>query len=157
MSASVELARGPGETAHLESLSRVVLSLDEVRAAGRPAFFVDWGEALLFDDGQLFEVRDLAAARRAGGRPEPLPAQVLEAGVGIEYGWRHSAGCDCRACQARRITPQARAWRPSAAAAAVPGGAAGVAGEAPAVTSEAAAGPGVRASAARTAGSAQRR
>ena len=28
-----------------------------------------------------------------------LPAQVLERGIGIEFGWRHLAGCDCDRCR----------------------------------------------------------
>ena len=34
-----------------------------------------------------------------------LPAQVLELGVGIEFGWRHLAACDsdhCRSLRTRR-------------------------------------------------------
>ena len=28
----------------------------------------------------------------------PLPAEVLAEGVGIDYGWRHAARCECRYC-----------------------------------------------------------
>jgi hypothetical protein len=154
MGSPVELARGWGDIARLASLSHVLLTLDEVRAAGRRAFFVDWGESLLYDEGQLFDVREIATARQAGRRPAPLPAKVLEAGVGIEYGWRHTAGCDCCVCDVRRTTPQERAWRTSVVESGFAGEAA-AASEA-AVASEAAA-PGLRASAARAAGSARRR
>jgi hypothetical protein len=142
MGSSGELARSRGDAADRGALSNVLLSLDEVRAAGYRAFFTDWGEALLYDEGRLFDVREIATARRAGRRPTPLPAKVLEAGVGIEYGWRHAAGCDCWACGAQRGKPEERAWRSSSREASAP---------------REAAAPGLRANAARAAGSARRR
>ena len=78
--------------------SRAVLSLDEVRESGRPAFFFDYGEALLFIDGELFDLRHWGVALQFDVDPVPLPRQILEHGVGIEYGWRHAGECDCRAC-----------------------------------------------------------
>ena len=86
----------------LRSLSRVLLTLDEVREAGRTAYFLDYGEALLFTDGQVFEVSEVIRARQIDQRPSPLPDAVAEAGVGIEYGWRHVADCDCRTCASQR-------------------------------------------------------
>ena len=74
------------------------LLLSEVRRIGLPAIFRDWGEVLLFRDGALFDVHESADGRSLAYPPEELPAQVLEAGVGIEYGWRHLAGCDCPPC-----------------------------------------------------------
>ena len=71
------------------------LSAEEVLASGRPALFDDFGECLLFVDGQLF---DLRAARLSPDRallPEPLPERIMCAAVGIEVGWRHARGCDC--------------------------------------------------------------
>jgi hypothetical protein len=78
--------------------SRAVLSLAEVREVGRPAFFFDFGEALLFNDGELFDLRHWGVALQFDVDPVPLPRQILEHGVGIEYGWRHAGECDCRAC-----------------------------------------------------------
>jgi hypothetical protein len=74
-----------------------LLALREVRKSGLPAVFLDFGEALLYLDGQLFSLRDMSAC--AGGfLPPPLPSQILDCGVGIEYGWRHLEGCGCRLC-----------------------------------------------------------
>ena len=81
--------------------SRALLSLEEVRASGLPAFFFDHGEHLLYMDGELFDLRDGDAAWQAGSHPLPLPRQVLESGVGIELGWRHAADCACRYCWKR--------------------------------------------------------
>jgi hypothetical protein len=78
--------------------SRAVLSLAEVRESGRPAFFFDYGEALLFIDGELFDLQHWGAALQLDADPMPLPRVVLEHGVGIEYGWRHAGECDCEAC-----------------------------------------------------------
>jgi hypothetical protein len=74
------------------------LSLEEVRESGLPALFFDYGDALLYLDGQLFNARDWVASDLASTPPPPLPAQILEAGVGIEYGWQHAADCTCRFC-----------------------------------------------------------
>jgi hypothetical protein len=89
--------------------SRALLSLEEVRASGLPAFFFDHGEHLLYMDGEVFDLGDRDAAWQAGSRPRPLPRQVLESGVGIELGWRHAADCVCRYCckQAPLETAQA--------------------------------------------------
>ena len=81
------------------------LSLEEVRESGLPAYFSDHGEHLLYQDGELF---DLGGQDGAGTtdhhRPKPLPRQILEAGVGIEYGWRHAADCGCPFCWKRART-----------------------------------------------------
>lgn len=78
--------------------ARVLLSLDEVRASGLPAYFFDHGEELFYLDGELFDLRDAEAAQMAGRDPRPLPKEILETGVGIEYGWRHIADCTCHRC-----------------------------------------------------------
>lgn len=84
------------------SLSSSRLALREVREIGLPAVFLDFGEALLYLDGQLFSLRDMRAAKGAPGvLPAPLPSQVLDCGVGIEFGWRHLGGCACRFCWGR--------------------------------------------------------
>jgi hypothetical protein len=76
----------------------VRLSLDEVREVGRPAFFFDHGEALMYLDGELFDIRDWGASMPADALSLPLPREVLLGGVGIEYGWRHMRGCACHLC-----------------------------------------------------------
>jgi hypothetical protein len=83
------------------------LSAEEVLASGRPALFDDFGECLLFVDGQLLNLR------AAGPSPDGalLPERVLPAAVGIEVGWRHARGCDCCCGPARAggQAPQERA------------------------------------------------
>jgi hypothetical protein len=88
------LARRP-DTIAAHSFSPTRLLLEEVRRAGLPAYFFDDGEQLVFLDGQLY---DLAEARAADGMVKPLPQEVLESGVGIEYGWRHAKHCACPLC-----------------------------------------------------------
>ena len=70
------------------------LLLDEVRAAGLPAYFFDHGEQLVYLDGELY---DLAAADETA--PRPLAHTILESGVGIEFGWHHTGRCACRFCR----------------------------------------------------------
>lgn len=77
-----------------------LLALGEVRECGSPAVFMDYGEALLYMDGHLFSLREIKGEPgHALLLPPPLPPQVLESGVGLEYGWRHLAGCNCRFCR----------------------------------------------------------
>ena len=74
------------------------LTLREVRDAGLPAVFTDYGEVLLYLDGNLYSLLDAQVATQHTQLPLPLPSQVLETGVGLEYGWRHLSGCRCRCC-----------------------------------------------------------
>ncbi len=74
------------------------LSLQEVRESGLPALFFDYGDALLYLDGRLYNAGDWVTPDVTSTPPQPLPAQILENGVGIEYGWQHAAGCACRFC-----------------------------------------------------------
>ena len=83
--------------------SRALLSLDEVCASALPAYFYDYSEELLYLDGQLFDLRDVEAAERAGANPLPLQREILDNGVGLEYGWRHVAGCACHCCRQRAL------------------------------------------------------
>jgi hypothetical protein len=80
----------------------VVLSLADVRESGRPAFFFDYGEALVYAKDELYDVYDWGIALQTGADPLPLPHDVLEHAVGIEYGWRHAVSCDCDACALHR-------------------------------------------------------
>ena len=85
--------------------SGTLLSLEEVRSIGLPAYFSDHGERLLYQDGELFDLGGQAGSGTADHhRPKPLPRQILEAGVGIEYGWRHAADCGCPLCWKRART-----------------------------------------------------
>ena len=53
--------------------SPVPLSLAEVRESGLPALLLDFGEALLYLDGEIFEVDASLAPLRADAHPVPLP------------------------------------------------------------------------------------
>ena len=81
------------------TVNGVYLSLAEVRSVGRTALFLDWGEALLYRDGRLFELQTSPGEQAMDYPPKLLPDEILEHGVGIEFGWRHLDGCDCWACQ----------------------------------------------------------
>jgi hypothetical protein len=91
-----------GISVQADALSPVNLSLKEVRAFGLPAYFLDYGEALVYRDEKIFEAEELESFAD-DGEPDPLPAVVLETGVGIEYGWRHACPCQCPLC-AREAT-----------------------------------------------------
>ena len=79
------------------------LSLDEVTSLGEPALFLDFGEALLYEHGCLYDLHETVSASALAYPPEELPAQILDHGAGIEYGWHHLSECACRACCERRI------------------------------------------------------
>ena len=79
-------------------LSPVPLSLAEVRETGLPALLLDFGESLLYLDGEIFEVDASGAPLPVGAAPIPLPAVILATGVGIDYGWHHARHCACRFC-----------------------------------------------------------
>ena len=108
------------KTSHVEGAaprarSRALLSLDEVRAIDLPAYFYDYSEELLYLDGELFDLREVEAAERAGADPLPLPRELIETGVGLEYGWRHVADCVCHYCW-QRSHAAAGETRPAGAA-----------------------------------------
>jgi hypothetical protein len=90
-----------------------MLSLAEVRESGRPAYFFEYGEALLYRCGHLFDLRDWRGSLRTGGTASPLPDTVLERSVGIEYGWRHADACDCRLCRPPAAVSLVRAPAPA--------------------------------------------
>ena len=104
-----EVRRSLGEDGGHAARARALLSLEEVRASGLPAFFFDHGEHLLYMDGELFDLNDRDAAWQAGSHPRPLPRQILESGVGIELGWRHAADCRCRHCRKQALQETAQA------------------------------------------------
>jgi hypothetical protein len=82
-------------------LCPVRLTLEEVRELGLPAYFLDYGEALLYWRGEIFEANTFTDPDRSG-EAVPLPAVVLETGVGVEYGWRHLYPCACPHCGEHR-------------------------------------------------------
>jgi hypothetical protein len=81
------------------SQSKRRLSSAEVLALGESALFDGSGARLLYAHGWLI---DLLAARRTpdGELLAPLlPARIIETGVGLEFGWRHSAACGRASCR----------------------------------------------------------
>ena len=92
---------GPGRSEASAARSGTRLSLDEVRESGLPAYFFDHGEHLLYLNDEIFDLEERDASLRANSRPRPLSRQILEDGVGIEFGWRHAAGCVCPHCWRR--------------------------------------------------------
>lgn len=92
---------GKVRRAHLHRAARppLLLSLAEVRESGRPAFFFDYDESLVYWDDELFDIRDWGDALQTGADPTPLPPAVLKNAVGIEYGWQRAHACDCRLCR----------------------------------------------------------
>ena len=98
MSELKELWGSRAWTAHAERPAHAVLSLDDVIACGLPARFCDYGETLLFVNGELFDLSLREAWEQSGAPVEPLPPQVLASGVGIEYGCQHMIDCTCPHC-----------------------------------------------------------
>ena len=88
------LARRP-DLLTKSACSPKALLLEEVRRAGLPAYFFDDGEKLVYLDGELYDLADA----RAGTGARALPREVLESGVGIEYGWHHIEHCACALCR----------------------------------------------------------
>ena len=71
------------------------LSLEDVVSAGLPAVYRDHGEHLIFRDGGIFDGSSI-------GESPVEPIMVLDSGdeaVGLEFGWRHVAGCSCGLCR----------------------------------------------------------
>jgi len=85
-----------------EDCSPRQLLLEEVREAGLPAYFFDNGERLVYVDDQLY---DLAGDDPGQRPPRPLPHSIIECGVGVEAGWRHTGRCACRFCRTVRPVP----------------------------------------------------
>jgi hypothetical protein len=95
--------RNWGDAGEFAARSRVLLTLDEVRTIGVPAFFFDYDEQLLYLDDELYDMTDAGATWQADARPRPLPRHILDDGVGIEFGWRHASECACKLCRKRDL------------------------------------------------------
>lgn len=95
-----------GALAEMATAGRRHFTFEEVLAAGRPAMYRKFGDHLLFLGGRVFDVGKPGAPVEVGvaARPEePMPVVADRAlSVGIEYGWRHAAGCPCSYCTASR-------------------------------------------------------
>lgn len=89
-------------------LTHRLLSLEDVRASGLPAFYTDHGERLLYMDGELYDLRDTDGEWQAGSRPSPLPHRILEDGIGVEFGWWHAHDCTCSFCRTHESCPEGR-------------------------------------------------
>jgi hypothetical protein len=90
------------------------LSLEDVMAAGLPAVYEEHGEHLVYRDGCIFE------APAAGTAEEPiLTLDRATAMIGLEFGWRHVAGCACRLCRRDRprLAQTAPVWQANEASA----------------------------------------
>ena len=109
MAAVVEVGASRFTDGATGARSRALLSLEEVRASGLPAYFYDYSEELFYLDDDLFDLRDVEAAEREGVDPLPLPREILQNGVGLEYGWRHVADCVCDYCRQRSLEPAGEA------------------------------------------------
>lgn len=66
---------------------RRLLSIDEVRAAGRPAVFSAYGDYLAFVDGAIYALPREPEACELAALPSLLGAYEVTNVVGIEYGW----------------------------------------------------------------------
>ena len=74
------------------------LTFEEVLAAGRPAVYRKFGDHLLYVGGRLFDVREPERRHRSRSAiavAAPDEHEHARLSVGIEYGWRHAAGCSC--------------------------------------------------------------
>lgn len=93
-----------GTLAAMATAGRKRLTFEEVLAAGQPAVFREFGDHLLYVGGRFFDVHEPGSPVEVGldlPVEEPQP-QIARHAVGIEYGWRHSAGCPCSFCSASR-------------------------------------------------------
>jgi hypothetical protein len=84
---------------------RRFFSFDEVRENGHPAYFFEYGEALVYHGGEIFDLREWGGCLHAGVQPAPLPSVLLETPVGIEYGWCHAQACRCSCCCEPAVSP----------------------------------------------------
>ena len=57
----------------------------------------------MYEAGVLYDLHETVSGSALAHPPEELPAQILDYGAGIEYGWHHLNGCDCPACCERRV------------------------------------------------------
>ncbi len=93
-----------GMLTKMAAAGRRRLTFDEVLAAGKPAVYRKFGDHLLYVGGRLFDVHEPDAPVEVGLTPAPAVRGSLAAEravtVGIEYGWRHEAGCPCSFCRA---------------------------------------------------------
>jgi len=76
-----------------------LLSAQQVLAIGAPAIFEDYGERLLYVDGQLLDLRAAAPAPDGSLVVPTLPSSVLQTAVGIEFGWQHLECHGCGRCR----------------------------------------------------------
>jgi hypothetical protein len=74
------------------------LLLEEVEAAGLPAFFTSFGDRLVYRDGSVYSLPSALEPAEVA-QLEKLPgAYAVTQRVGIEYPWLHSDSCGCRFC-----------------------------------------------------------
>lgn len=74
------------------------LTFVEVVASRRPAVFEDFGDSLLYLDGEVFILKDVDLLADAPVEPPVLDPRATIHAVGIETGWHHVVDCDCDIC-----------------------------------------------------------
>jgi hypothetical protein len=87
--------------AAIHPVGRRLLSFKEVIESGRPAVYSQFGDALLYMDGVLFDVLDPGSPAELWHKVPADDSRLASHTVGIEYGWRHVSGCSCDFCMRR--------------------------------------------------------
>ncbi len=87
--------------AAMHRVGRRGLTFEEVIEAGQPALYRQFGEALLFVDDTLFDVRTPSSPTKLRLAVPLQDPHIASHTVGIEYGWQHPADCSCRFCAQR--------------------------------------------------------
>jgi hypothetical protein len=75
-----------------------LLFFDEVEAAGLPAVFASFGDLLLYREGIVYALPPSVDPADPVQVDDLADAYALRHRVGIEFPWRHTAGCGCRFC-----------------------------------------------------------
>jgi hypothetical protein len=84
--------------AAIHPVGRHRLSFNEVIETGRPAVYSQFGDALLFMDGALFDVLKPGSPTELWRKVPRDDPRFAGRAIGIEYGWRHVSGCSCDFC-----------------------------------------------------------
>ena len=82
-------------------LGRKRLTFDEVVENRRVALFHEFGDSLLYIDGEVFVLQGADLFGHPDATLLVLDARSVVSAVGFETGWHHARDCDCRACSAK--------------------------------------------------------
>lgn len=88
------------------------LTLEEVVTVGRPALYLRFGEALLFVDNTIFDVREPGSPIKLSLEVSLDDPRIASHAVGIEFGWRHASGCLCPLCAPQGSPPPTSGAKP---------------------------------------------